>query len=222
MSDVWSQIEAISFLKQYPAGEPLFREGARPDEVVAICAGRVRLSSLGQDGNIPLVWVACAGDLIGFSAVLSNRPYALSAETLGPCELRIVKRDAFLVWLDANPDLWKKIAVEQAERHYNLIAQMKINPLIRFLQMVIGLCDTSKTAIPRIGLTIQSLADSIGVVDRTVYRYVSALKDMGLVTRDDNRWIRVIDLPGLKAYLKDIQSGHRRLHRTNGTGPKKS
>ena len=77
--------EAIKYTTTFPKGAILFLEGQLPRGVFLLCSGRVKLSTCSSDGKVLITRIAEAGELLGLSSSISNKPYIVTAETLVPC-----------------------------------------------------------------------------------------------------------------------------------------
>lgn len=207
--DSWTQIQALSLTVERPPKTLLFNEGAPPERLIAVCSGAVRLFSYRPDGSVKMFRIARAGEVLGLAAVLLNEPYAFSAETLEPGQLRILKRGAFLAVLDAEPTLWKQVALEGAQRHYETLTEVKKAPLVRLLELLLSFCGAfqeqkAERAPHRVRMTNQQIADLVGVSERMARNYLHKLRDKGLITRE-GRGLFVIDPQGLRNLLEKIQ-----------------
>jgi CRP/FNR family cyclic AMP-dependent transcriptional regulator len=83
----------------FQRGATLFREDDSPDSVFVICSGQVKLSCSSRDGKTLILKMAMPGDVLGLSAVLSNSPYEVTAETVMPTRIKNIGRDDFLSFL---------------------------------------------------------------------------------------------------------------------------
>lgn len=93
---VVTELEAISFPVQYPAGVALFTEGEAPRGIFILHSGRVKLFLCSGDGRTLILRMAKAGDVLGLPGTLTGKQYEVTAETLSPCQLTFVKREPFL------------------------------------------------------------------------------------------------------------------------------
>ena len=110
--------EAIKYATAYPKGAVLFVEGQVPRGILVLCQGRVKLSLCAPDGRTLIARIAEPGEALGLSAMVSGKPYLLTAETLDPCQVNFVKRDDFLCFLTEHSDACFKV-VDQLGEKYN-------------------------------------------------------------------------------------------------------
>jgi CRP/FNR family transcriptional regulator len=96
--------DSICTTLRYAGGTAFIHEGDRCDAVYMVCAGRVKLSVTSRDGKTLILRVAGAGDALGLSAALSEGIYELTAETLEPCQVKVVRRAALMDFLARYPE----------------------------------------------------------------------------------------------------------------------
>ena len=107
-----SELEANSFPVHYPDGSTLFSEGEPARGIFIVRSGRVKLFLRSGDGRTLILRMAIAGDVLGLPGTLSGRQYEVTAETLGPCQLAIIKREPFLRMMNS----YKEISIGVAHQ----------------------------------------------------------------------------------------------------------
>ena len=98
--EVLKSFSAASHLSTYPGSAILFVEGQSPRGVLALCSGKVKLSTTSRDGKVLILKMAGPGEALGLSAVISGTPYEVTAETVGPCQVNFIDREALMKLLD--------------------------------------------------------------------------------------------------------------------------
>ena len=63
----------------YPKGAMLFIEGQQPRGIFILCSGKVKLSTSSREGKTIITKISDSGDVLGLNAVISNRPYEVTA-----------------------------------------------------------------------------------------------------------------------------------------------
>jgi CRP/FNR family transcriptional regulator, cyclic AMP receptor protein len=58
----------------YPKSAMLFIEGQQPRGVFVLCTGKAKLSTSSSEGKTVITKISEAGDVLGLSATISNRP----------------------------------------------------------------------------------------------------------------------------------------------------
>ncbi len=113
-----NEFETISCTIAYPDGAAIFAEGQAPRGVFIVRKGRVKLSICSSEGKTLILRQAEAGEVLGLASTLSGRPYEMTAETLGPCDVEYVKRDGFLRFMQSHSEVCLWVA-EQLSHMYN-------------------------------------------------------------------------------------------------------
>jgi CRP/FNR family cyclic AMP-dependent transcriptional regulator len=92
--------DRLGIMVSHERGDKLFSEGDPARNVHVICYGQVKISSMSRDGKIMILKIAGPGDLMGLSAALANVPYEVTAEAVEPCQLKVVRRQEFIDFLN--------------------------------------------------------------------------------------------------------------------------
>jgi CRP/FNR family transcriptional regulator len=82
----------------------IFNEGQTPAGVFMLCQGQVKLSISSRDGKMFILRIAKPGEVLGLDAVVTGKPYELTAETMQPCRMNFVHGEDFLQFLKAHGD----------------------------------------------------------------------------------------------------------------------
>ncbi|HTW30713.1 MAG TPA: Crp/Fnr family transcriptional regulator, partial [Candidatus Sulfotelmatobacter sp.] len=101
----------------YPKGAMLFIEGQQARGVFVLCAGKVKLSTSSREGKTIITKICEGGDLVGLNAVMSNRPYEVTAEMMEPGQANFIPKDSLLQMLKEFPEAAMKVA-QQLSRNY--------------------------------------------------------------------------------------------------------
>ena len=98
------RFDAIGTQVQFSRGAIIFREGDNCGSVHVLCSGRVKLSATSREGRTLILKIARSGEVLGLSAALAGQAYEVTAETVEPCRVKTIRRQALLDFLDRNPD----------------------------------------------------------------------------------------------------------------------
>src|SRR5690349_500117 len=96
-----TDLEPYETIEIWPASAVLFREGAEATGVYVLHSGDVDLSFSAK----PLLTLS-TGEMLGLTAVMSDRPHDATAVTRTPCITGFVEKNQFLRLLDEKPSLW--------------------------------------------------------------------------------------------------------------------
>ena len=184
--DALKSFESIKYATAYPKGAVLFVEGQSPRGIFVLCKGRVRLSISSTEGKTLILQISEPGEVLGLSATVSGKPYELTAETMGPCQVNFVKREDFLRFLKRHGDACLRVA-EQLSAAYNSAcheirafglshpAMQKLAKLVLEWSAKNGDATKAESRL-KVGLTHEEISQMIGTSRETVTRLFADLK----------------------------------------------
>jgi CRP/FNR family transcriptional regulator, cyclic AMP receptor protein len=183
--------EEVKYTSSYPAGAMLFVEGQLPRGGYLLCKGRVKLTMTSRDGKAIILHIAEAGELIGLNSALSGLPYELSAETLEPCQVNFVKREALLRLVHEHPEISENVT-RQVSRDYQAacfqirslaLSRSAAEKIVRFLLAAASKGkETNQGVRMNLSLTHEEIAQVVGVSRETVTRTLSDLRQKMFIT----------------------------------------
>ena len=185
------QFDAIKSSSVYPEGAVLFLEQQAPHGVFVLCQGEVKLSISSSEGKTLILRIAKAGEILGLTAALANRPYEVTAETLHPSQIAFVRRDDFARFLTTFPEALQGIVGQLSANYRGACEQLRTVALSPTVQGKLAklLLDWSAEAEPAKGaarikmpLTHEEIAEFIGSSRETVTRALGDFKHRHLVT----------------------------------------
>ena len=101
----------------YPKSAMLFIEGQQPRGLFVLCNGKAKLSTSSREGKTVITAMSGPGDVLGLSAVVSNRPYEVTAEMVEPGQANFITRKDLLEFLKQHGEVALRVA-EQLSRNY--------------------------------------------------------------------------------------------------------
>lgn len=119
------KFDSIGTQVQFSSGAVIFREGDTCGSVHVLCSGRVKLSATSREGRTLILKIARAGEVLGLSAALANQAYEVTAETVEPCRLKTIRRQALLDFLDRNPDASMRAARTVAQEYKAAFSEVR-------------------------------------------------------------------------------------------------
>jgi CRP/FNR family transcriptional regulator, cyclic AMP receptor protein len=173
----------------YPKSAMLFIEGQQPRGVFVLCTGKAKLSTSSAGGKTVITKISEAGDVLGLSATISNRPYEVTAEMIEPGQANFITRDALLHFLREHGEVALRVA-EQLSRHYYTAYQgirtlgLTNSPSERFAHLLLGWSSASGNGDPlhiKLTMTHEEIAEMIGTTRETVSRLFSQFKKKQLL-----------------------------------------
>ena len=184
------RLNEIKSTAVYPKGAMLFIEGQQPRGVFVLCAGKVKLSTTSREGKTIITKVSDAGDVLGLNAVISNRPYEVTAEMMEPGQANFIPRDSLLHYLKDNPEVAMRVAQQLSRNYYTAYEEIRtlglsVSPSEKFAKLL--LTWSSKNAAEdgsaqlKLTLTHEEVAEMIGTTRETVSRLFSEFKKKQLM-----------------------------------------
>jgi CRP/FNR family transcriptional regulator len=175
----------------YPKGAMLFIEGQQPRGVFVLCTGKVKLSTSSREGKTIITKISDSGDVLGLNAVISNRPYEVTAEMMEPGQGNFIPRDSLLHMLKDHPEVAVKMAQQLSRNYYVAYEEIRTlvlaaSPSEKFAKLLLswstkGAQDDGSAQV-KLTLTHEEVAEIIGTTRETVSRLFSEFKKKQLMT----------------------------------------
>jgi CRP/FNR family transcriptional regulator, cyclic AMP receptor protein len=215
--------EAIKCTTAYPKGAVLFAEGQAPSGIFMVCKGTVKLSACSHTGKVLVLRLSKPGEILGLSAVLSHRPYELTAITAEPCQVNFVNRNAYLQFLRDYPEVCFKVTEQLSERYRLACQEVRWLGLIRTAEQRLakllldwsqGLREDQPENYVELTLTQEEIAQLIGTTRETVTRVMSDLKKRNILELVESTLIirKRSELSGIAAYTCHSGDKHESKH----------
>ncbi len=198
------ELEVLSQHKScvtYKKGQTLFYEETRPMGVFCINHGKIKVYKMGSNGKEQILYIAQAGDFLGYRALLSEEFYGASATVLEPAAVCFIPKSDFLTILHRNPAFFQKLMKTVChelgimEEKLAQIAQKSVRErlagTILMLKETYGMEGDGSEVID-ILLSREDLANIVGTATETVIRLLSEFKSDGMIALEGKR-IKVID-----------------------------
>jgi CRP-like cAMP-binding protein len=91
--------------QKYKKGQNIFVEGVYPPGIFYVKEGRIKKYKTNRDGRAQIIYICNKGELLGYTALLSDEPYPDSAATLEDSIVGFISKDVFLKVLSQSPIL---------------------------------------------------------------------------------------------------------------------
>lgn len=193
--------------RSYANKDVLYREGDYPNYVYWLKSGKIRVSTINEDGKELIHDWYSDGDYFGFKAVLEELDYKETATVAEDAEVVLIPRSTFVDILNGNRDVSmrfiKMLANDLAEKEEQLIS-LAYDTVRR--RVVLALCRLTEKyrslegeqfsmVIPR-----AELASMVGTATESVIRALTSLKEEGVIEVHGGE-IKVLDEKGLEAIM---------------------
>jgi CRP/FNR family cyclic AMP-dependent transcriptional regulator len=169
----------------YPKGAMLFIEGQQPRGVFVLCVGKVKLSTSSREGKTIITKISEGGDVLGLNAVISNRPYEVTAEMMEPGQANFIPRDSLMHMLKDHPEVAVRIAQQLSRNYYTAYEEIRTlglaaSPSEKFAKLLLSwstksIQDDGSSQV-KMTLTHEEIAEIIGTTSETVSRLFSEFK----------------------------------------------
>jgi CRP/FNR family transcriptional regulator, cyclic AMP receptor protein len=183
-------LDAIKFTSAYPAGAVLFIEKQTARGVYVLCEGEVKLSISSSEGKKLILRITKPGEVLGLDSALSGAPHEVTAETLRPCQVAFIPRDAFLRFMSKHAEAYPLVAGQLGSQYQVACEQLrnlglsasapeKLAKLL--LDFSVRGQQTKEGSRVKLPLTHEEIAEFIGTTRETVTRTLSEFKSHHLV-----------------------------------------
>jgi len=175
----------------YSRGEVIFRENAIPSGIFYVSEGKVKKYKADKNGKEQIIYVATAGELIGYHAVLEEGRYPDSAAPLEKSKISFIPKEDFFAALQKsqvlNGLLLKMLSHEFAVlvNIISLLTQKSARERLAVQLIVLRekyKLDAHVGKIVDINITRSDLANLVGTARENVVRLLSEFKEEGIVT----------------------------------------
>jgi CRP/FNR family cyclic AMP-dependent transcriptional regulator len=189
--DVLRDFSAISHPSTYPGGAVLFIEGQPARGALVLCSGKVKLSTTSREGKVLILKIACPGEVLGLSAILSGVPYEVTATTSTPCRLNFIRGELLISFFRRHGEAGLHAAQAVSKEYQDacediqeiLMAPSSTGKLAKLLlSWTNGRTNGDRQARVRSVLTHEEMAQMIGSSRETVTRVLSDLKKKQLIS----------------------------------------
>jgi CRP/FNR family transcriptional regulator, cyclic AMP receptor protein len=174
----------------YPKGTMLFIEGQQARGVFVLCVGKAKLSTSSRDGKTIITKISENGDVLGLNAVVSNRPYEVTAEMMEPGQANFIPRDSLLHLMNDYPEVAVRIAQQLSRNYYTAYEEIRTlglaaSPSEKFAKLLLSWStknaqDDGSSQV-KLTLTHEEIAEIIGTTRETVSRLFSEFKKKQLM-----------------------------------------
>jgi CRP-like cAMP-binding protein len=200
----WCGLMKHSIIGKYKKDEIIFREGTIPTGIFYIEKGRAKKYKIDNFEKEQIFYIAGAGELIGYHAVLSLEKYPDSAKALEDCSISFIPKEHFLDFIDSSPRLSRlllKVLSHEFTVLTNGIAIYVKRPVRERLAITLIVLNEKfkplmdETSVDTgINLSREDLANITGTTSENVIRILSEFKKEGFITTKGRRiWVKDLE-----------------------------
>lgn len=183
-------LESMEFPTLYQPGMQLFSEKSTPAGIFIVVSGEVKLSINSSEGKRLILSIAKAGEVLGFSSVLSGLPSEMTAEVLYPARIAVIERDQFIGFMSRHPEVYQVVTKELSLQYKVACEQLRTVALSgsapeKLARLLLDWSEngqkTEAGTRVRFSLTHEEIGEFIGASRETVTRTLSSFKSRRLV-----------------------------------------
>ncbi|HYM62916.1 MAG TPA: Crp/Fnr family transcriptional regulator [Thermoanaerobaculia bacterium] len=185
------RFDVLAFTAAYPSGSVLFAEGEEARGVPLLCHGRAKLSMGASDGKTLILREAAAGEILGLSAVMTDRQHDVTAETIEPSQVKFIRKEDFVQFVSHYPEVGARVALQlaneclQSNEHVRALG-LAHSAAEKLARLLLDWCsekgvDTPNGIRVHILMTHHDIAQMIGTSRETVTRLLGHFRDRGIL-----------------------------------------
>jgi CRP/FNR family transcriptional regulator, cyclic AMP receptor protein len=207
------QVFAHARIEHVKARHQIFRKGTPGLGMVVILKGRVRISSVGPDGDEVVLAHLGEGEVFGEMTLLDGKERTADATAVAECELLLIDRRDFLPFLRANPDVTLRLLALVCERLRRTTEQVEdmifLDAEARLAKKLLALGQAEprrKSALPQhmtVTVSQRELGIMIGLTRESINKQLSAWHREGIIKVEGGA-IVVLDEAALRAYAEPV------------------
>ena len=168
--------------RNFMPGDFIFWEGDAPEWFYIVAAGRVKVLKHSSSGKEFIITFFSPGEIFGEVAVFEDKPYPATAQAMGETRVLGIKGDDFLAFLAQRPQVALRVIsvlggrLRDAQGRLKDLAGERVEQ--RLARTLIMLSAKLGETLP---FTRQEIADMAGTTTETAIRFMSRLKDEGII-----------------------------------------
>lgn len=175
-------------LRKIGKKQVIFQEGSYPRFLYLINSGTIKTARSNDEGKEYITGIYKAGDFIGYLALIEDRPYQDSAETLDDTELAVIPKEDFLKLLNSNRQVTAKfiklLTANLSASEEKLVKLAYDSVRRRVAEALIEMVNTHKIQDqpqPTFTLSREDLGNMAGTATESAIRALKDFKDEGLI-----------------------------------------
>ena len=181
---------------EYKRGQIIFQEGTHPFGLFCIYTGKVKLYKRASDGKEQVVRIARSSQFLGYSSLIADQRYNLTAMAMEDCKICMVPKDQIQKLIDENHNFMEsiiKLMGRSLDQSVDRMADLAYKPVRgRLAEALLYLSSVYKSETNTSGIitmTREDLASFVGTVKETVIRVLKEFKEAELVETDKSNII---------------------------------
>jgi CRP/FNR family transcriptional regulator len=184
------RLDEMTATAVYPEGAILFIEGQQPQGAFVLCGGKAKLSISSREGRTIITNIPERGEVLGLNAVISNRPYEVTAEMMESGQVNFIPSDSLLQLLKDDSEVGMNVAAELSRNYYAAHEEIRTLGLTtslseRLAKVLLSWSDKTMQGDDamhvKLTLTQEEIAETIGTTREVVSHLFSEFKQKQLI-----------------------------------------
>ncbi len=191
-------------LRQYARGEKVFSRGERPDGLLLVAEGTLKLAVRGANGDQKVVALIEDGETCASALAFLDRRSVLEATALAPTRIVSIPASAMFEGMQRDAELARRVVEHLSRRVLSLIDEVEGISLRSGLQRLAHYIESLArergpgTHVVRLPSTKTLIAAQLGIAKETLSRLLHELVEKGVVSVA-RRELYILDHGGLAA-----------------------
>jgi len=193
-----AELSELAIERSFEPGEFVFWEEDASDWFYVVAEGRIKVIKHASSGKELIITFFDPGEMFGEVAVFENKPYPASAQAVAKTRVFGIKKEDFLRFLTAHPQVALRIInilsgrLRDAQSRLRDLAGERVQQ--RLARTLLMLSSKLGSTLP---FTREEIADMAGTTTETTIRLMSHLRERGII-RSSRGKIIILDETKLK------------------------
>jgi CRP-like cAMP-binding protein len=188
----------------YRARQEIFQKGSPGHGLLAVVAGKVRISSLGPDGNQFVLNVMNEGEVFGEIALLDGKDRTADAVAMTDCELLAIDRRDFVPFVRANPEVALRLIGVLCDRLRHTTEQIEdmvfLDAPTRLAKRLLQLADPEQRGrSAAVTISQRDLGSMVGLSRESINKQLSTWQHQGTI-RVEQGTITILNARALREH----------------------
>lgn len=201
-----AKVTASASVQRFPRGAVLFNQGERPSYLHVLIEGQVGLIGISAEGTETVVEIMKAGEMFIAAAVLTDKPWLMTAKALQAARLLLIPAEQLRSDLRQNPDLAIAMLTSLSQHFRRIVHEVKNLKLKsaaqRLASYLLSLTVKHEGAtLLRLPYNKTLIAARIGIRPESLSRAFNTLQTIGVTVRTQD--VSIDDVARLAEFCRD-------------------
>jgi len=195
-------------IRAFAKGETIFRMGDSGDCLMAVLAGRVRISVASPEGREMVLAILGPDEILGEITVLDGKERTADATALDACTLAILDRREVLSFLERDPSAWVRVVeilcarLRNTDQHIAEITLLDVPARVAstLLRLIEG-----EPASRQVKISQSALGQLVGTTRESVNKCLAEWQRSGIVRVQSGSLITVANRTALERFADGLR-----------------